>query len=204
LQDEPSESRAGEARLESTAELLSLARQGDEAALNRLMATYVPRLTRWARGRVPPQLRSLSDTDDLVQITLLRVLKQVDGFEARRPGAFLAYLRRSLLNNLRNEIRNSARRPGGGSPADELADPGMSPLERACGRPVLQAYESALEELSENQRAAVILKIELGFSHQQIAELIGSPSANAARMLVARALVRMADLIDRRGLDGSE
>jgi RNA polymerase sigma-70 factor (ECF subfamily) len=145
---------------------------------------------------LPASARGQADTDDLVQLTLIRVSERIEGIEARRPGAFLAYLRRSVLNNMRNEIRRAARRPAGEPPAVELPAEAPSPLERAIGKPALRAYEEALEKLSENQRAAVILRIELGCKHREIAEMLGSPSPNAARMLVSRALVRLADLID--------
>jgi RNA polymerase sigma-70 factor (ECF subfamily) len=41
-------------------------------------------------------------------------------------------------------------------------------------------------------REAVILRLEFGFSHREIADAIGSPSANAARMLVSRAVEKLA------------
>ncbi len=189
------------APLESTAELLMRVRSGDADALSRLVRTYAPLLQRWAHGRLPSSARGLAGTEDLVQITLLRVLNQVGRFEARRPGAFLAYLRRSLLNNMRNEIRSASRRPAGAALGSEkLADPGPSPLERAIGTRALEAYEEALDKLTDEQKGAVILKIELGCSNQEIAELLGSPSANAARMVVSRALVRLAKAMNKEAL----
>jgi len=189
--------------LESTAELLIRIRDGDGKALNRLIATYLPLLERWAHGRCPASARGIADTSDLVQITLVRVLGKVEGFEARRPGAFLAYLRRSLINNMRNEIRAASRRPAGdGAGCETLADGTPSPLERVIGRSALEAYEAALEKLSDEQRAAVILKIELGCGNREIADLLGSPSANAARMVVSRALMRLAKSMDKESLRG--
>lgn len=190
--------------LESTAELLSRVRDGDQRAVTHLVRTYAPLLQRWAHGRLPLHARGTSDTEDLVQVTLVRVLGQVGHFDAARPGAFLAYLRRSLLNNMRNEIRSASRRPSG-SPewTDGLPSVEGSPLEQVIGTKALEAYERALEQLTEEQRAAVILKIELGRGNQEIADLLGSPSANAARMVVSRALVRLAKLIDREAIDGS-
>lgn len=189
-------------RLESTAELLVRVRGGDEDAVNRILRIYMPLLQRWAHGRLPPSARGLAATEDLVQITLLRVLEHVGAFEPRHPGAFLAYLRRSLLNNLRNEIRAASRRPAGDSQAtEEIADPGSSPLEQVIGARALEAYERALQELEDEHRAAVIMKIELGCGNDEIAALLGSPSANAARMVVSRALVRLAKLIHEEAAD---
>ncbi len=193
---EPTNRPAGQGQLETTAELLTRVRAGDDNALNRLIGIFAPMLRRWACGRMPASARGQADTDDLVQITLIRVSKKIEGIEARQPGAFLAYLRRSLLNNMRNEIRRAGRRPTGEPPVVELRDEAPSPLERAIGKPALLAYEAALDKLSEDQKAAVILRIELGCKHREIAELLGSPSPNAARMLVSRALVRLADLVE--------
>jgi RNA polymerase sigma-70 factor (ECF subfamily) len=77
--------------LESTAGLLERVRGGDAGARERLLSRYVPALRRWAHGRLPPRARELADTDDLVQVTLIRALDHLGDFEPRRPGAFLAW-----------------------------------------------------------------------------------------------------------------
>lgn len=188
------------APLESTTELLAQVRAGDQEALERLLRLYGPLLTRWAHGRLPATSRGLSDTEDLVQITLIRVLGKLETFEVRHPGAFLAYLRRGLLNNLRNEIRHASHRPRGEPPDEQMPAPGPSPLEQTIGVRAMEAYESALELLTDDQKAAVTLRIEMGCRHEEIASLLDKPSANAARMLVARGLVRLAELIDEEAV----
>ena len=67
--------------LDATRLLLARARDGDEAALERLFERYLPRLQRWARGRLPSWARDMADTHDLVQDTLLRTFRKIDGFE---------------------------------------------------------------------------------------------------------------------------
>lgn len=185
--------------LESTATLLQRARLGEDGARDRLFSRYLPILRRWAHGRLPGYARGTIDTDDLVQITLLRSLDHLDSFEPRREGAFLAYLRRILINRLRDEIRAKARGPED-QPLDsldeELQGSLPSAIEDAIGRQVVEQYEAALERLEERQREAIIARIEFGYSHEQVAEAIDAPSANAARMVVARALVRLAETLD--------
>src|SRR5690606_2412050 len=105
-------------KLESTASLLAMVKGGDEAARERLCALYLPMLMRWAHGRLPPQARGLAETCDLVQATLIQALAQLGRFESRHEGAFLAYLRTALLNNLRNEIRRGMRHPSAGGDVD--------------------------------------------------------------------------------------
>lgn len=186
----------GRPGLESTAFLLEQVRGGDPAARERLVARFLPPLRRWAHGRLPGHARSLADTDDLVQVSLLRALDHVDGFEARREGAFLAYLRRILLNAVRDEIRRSARHPTENVEAVERPAPDPSLLEVQIGRDTLEAYEAALARLTEAQREAVIMRLEFGYSYPQIAEATGRATPNAARMLVARAIVQLAEEMD--------
>src|SRR3569833_2915133 len=95
---------------ETTLLLLQRAQGGDDAARERLAARYLPMLRSWAHGRLPASTRDLTDTDDLVQVTRFRVLNQIGRFEYGGAGSFLAYLRSTLLNLLRNEIRRVARR----------------------------------------------------------------------------------------------
>ena len=49
--------------------------------------------------------------------------------------------------------------------------------------------------LPRRQRKAVALRINFGFSHARIARYLGSPSPDAARMLVARGLQRLAQAL---------
>jgi len=185
-------------RLESTATLLSQLRAGDEEARARLVERYLPILRRWARGRLPGGARDLLDTDDLVQVTLLRALHHMEAFEPQREGAFLAYLRSIVLNAVRDEIRRAARRPASEPLEMEFPAEAPSHLERAIGREAMEAYEEALATLPEEQQEAVILRIEFGYSYPEIAEALGRPSANAARMTVSRALARLAEVMGER------
>ena len=171
-------------------------RDGDFAARDRLLSRYLPLLRRWAHGRLPGRARDLADTDDLVQVTLLRALDHLKEFEPRQEGAFLAYLRRILLNQIRDELRRAGRQPRKEPLANDMREDSPSPLERALGRETLLSYEAALARLPEEQHQAVVLRIELGYTHQQVADALGMPSANSARMVVARALVRVAEEMD--------
>jgi RNA polymerase sigma factor (sigma-70 family) len=186
------------ADLESTADLLELTRQGDMAARDRLAGRYLPVLMRWARGRLPIWARDLSDTDDLVQVTLTKALDKVNEFEPRREGAFLAYLRTILQNQIRDQIRRVTRKPKIDELDETVADDEPSPLEETIGREALVRYETALSQLPDRQREAVVLRIELGFTHQQVADAVGCPSDSAARMMLSRALAQLAEKMDER------
>jgi Sigma-70 region 2 len=67
----------------SSMSLLRRAREGDAAALNELLARYLPRLERWASRRLPPALRTLLNTDDLVQDATIKAIAGIGQIEIR-------------------------------------------------------------------------------------------------------------------------
>jgi len=190
-------SPTGDAALESTYALVERAKTGDREALDRLFARFLPSLRRWASGRLPRWTRDLMDTDDLVQETVMRALNRIDRFESRHEGALQAYLRQAIVNRIRDEIRRGKRSPTETPLADNAADRGASPLELAIGGEALERYESALARLRPEEREAIIARIEMDGTYQDVARALGKPSADAARMAVSRALLRLAEEMSR-------
>ena len=182
---------------EASVVLLERARSGDRLALERLCDRYLPRLRRWASGRLPSTARDLVDTNDLAQETLVRVLQRLEVSELRSSFAFNAYLRQALLNRILDEVRRTKRRPAAVEISELHVDPGPSPLEEAIGSDVAERYEAALARLRPEEREAVVARIELGQSYDEVAEALGKSSADAARMAVSRALVRLAKEMSR-------
>jgi len=181
---------------ESSFTLVERARQGDEQALNDLCERYLPRLQRWAHGRLPAWARGPLDTHDLVQEALARTAHRIRDFDPHHKGAFQAYLRQALLNQVRDQIRRAGRRPTGPL-GSEKASSEPSPLEAAIGREALERYEAALERLAPADRNAIILRVELACPIAEVAEALDKPSLDAARMAVTRALVRLAAEMSR-------
>jgi RNA polymerase sigma-70 factor (ECF subfamily) len=147
---------------------------------------------RWASGRLPRWARDLLDTDDLVQETLIKTIRNVGGFEPRREGALQVYLRKALANRIKEELRRAARKPSRTALRENGAASDASPLEEVIGKEALERYESALTRLRDAEREAIVARIELGLSYAEVAEAIGKPTPDAARMAVSRALVHLA------------
>lgn len=180
--------------LESSAELLVRVRRGDDAALETLLGRYVPALRRWARGRLPRWARDLAETEDLVQDTLLKSIRCLEGFHHHHDGALQAYLRQAVMNRIRDECRRAQRRPRCEELDEAAENQGqLSPLESAIGTQAVERYESCLAMLRPDDREAIVGRIELGYSYQELATLLGKPSPDAARVAVSRALVRLAE-----------
>lgn len=176
-------------------QLLARAREGDQAALDEVFARAIPPLKRWASGRLPRWARDMVDTDDLVQETVINTLKRIDVFEYRADAALQAYLRQAVMNRIRNEIRRASRHAAPETLDTAAPDDGLSPLEALIGKQTVEAYDEALAALEPHEREAIVGRVELGLSYEALAEAMGRPSPDAARMAVGRALLKLAKLL---------
>jgi RNA polymerase sigma-70 factor, ECF subfamily len=176
--------------------LVRRAQGGDHGAREALVERCLPRLRQWAHGRLPTHARSLLETDDLVQDTLFNALQRLPTFEPRHEGALNAYLRQALLNRIRDEVRRASRRPPSVELTDGQPDSSASPLEEAIGRQALDRYESALESLAPSDREAIVARIELQCTYDEVAVALGKPTADAARVAVTRALARLLEAMN--------
>lgn len=180
---------------EPTEQLLRRIRAGEADAKHLLYSRCLPLLQRWAHKRLPTSSRDIADTDDLVQVTLLRALNHLHEFETDGAGSFLAYLRQILLNEVRAELRKRKTR---GDRIDietvPLADESESVIEQLVGHERLRSFERALAELNREDQALIIMRLELGMSYPEIGLDVGM-EANSVRMRITRALERIAGRI---------
>ena len=186
MADDPSAMRPSE--VESTVRLIERARAGDQQALrSAVRAGHSGSLRQVGDGRLPKWARDVADTDDLVQDTLLRTFKRIGEFEPRGVGALQAYLRQAVLNGVREELRRKGTAPDATDLDGLEADSHLSALEQAIGAEAVDRYERALERLKHAEREAVIGRVEMGYSYEELAEVLGKPSADAARKAAQRA-----------------
>src|SRR5262245_7455183 len=194
MADSPSDRRntpvAGANAL-SSVELLARAQAGDEQALNELFTRYLPRLRKWAHGRLPLSARSGLDTYDMVQDAMARVVPHLASFKPLHDGGFYGYLRTTVQHRIQDQINWAKRRPMDVLASDHPAnDP--SPIEQAIGGETLERYETALRRLPEADREAIVLRIELRLPYPEIAQALGKPTVAATHVAVSRALVKLA------------
>lgn len=177
---------------ESSFQLLARAREGDEEARDRLCALYLPRLHKWAKGRLPLAARGPLDTGDLVQDVLMQVLGRLRSFDPKESWSFHAYLRITLKHRLCDLARRAKRLPAPGTL--DTANPALdkSPFELALSEEERRRYRAALARLRPDDRRAVIARCEWDMSYQEVADLLGKKTANAARVAIHRAMVRLA------------
>ena len=128
---------------------------------------------------------------------MLQTFKHLETFDARGEGALQAYLRQAVMNRIRDHIRRVGRRPVAGVLDSQHEDDRPSPLEEAVGTEALERYEAALARLSATDRELIVASVELGYSYEQLAEATGRASPDAARKAARRALVKLAEEMER-------
>jgi RNA polymerase sigma factor (sigma-70 family) len=185
---------------ETTLELLDRIRVGDVAAREILFNRLYPRLTVYTHANLPRSARGLKDTGDFVNEALLKTLSNLPAFEHQHEGSLYGYLCRAARNLINDEIRRVHRRPSSDGTVSGIVDSRPSQVEEAIGSERRALYEQALSRLSEADRTAILLRHELDFSYRDIAEALGKPSPDAARVAVSRATVRLASLLEAAGV----
>ena len=105
----------------------------------------------------------------------------------------------AIDNRVRDEIRRFRRRPPSepldGDEPVERNDP--SAVDRLIDQEKWDLYRRAVGRLDPDQRRLIIGRAELGYSYQQLALATGRRSPDAARVALRRALVRLAEEMQR-------
>jgi RNA polymerase sigma factor (sigma-70 family) len=179
----------------SSVSLFLRARAGETTALNGLMRRFLPRMRHWARGKLPTWARRRVDTDDLVQDAFVNLQRHLTHIEPRHRDAIGAYLRQSIRNRIRDEVRRGERVEVGGVPVSGWRDAGPLPDAGAEESEQRERYRRGLAQLGERDRELIVGRLELGYSYEQLALAVKAASPDAARVAVRRALLRLADAV---------
>ena len=181
----------GEPAESETLALLQKIRAGDGEGWRVLYDRYHDPLLFWVRMHLGANLRRFLQSEDVFQSAAVEWMRDLERFEYRGEGSLQRYLRRLILNKIRDRADFYAaekRRPS------EPLDENELPADVAVAYHDAETYdrlERALAELPEDLREVVLLhKIE-GLSTKEIAERTGK-SDDAVRKSYSRALARLA------------
>jgi RNA polymerase sigma-70 factor, ECF subfamily len=182
----------------------------DEApSVGTTLARYHAYLEALAAIQVSPRLRSKFGASDIIQETLKEALEGYDRLQAMGEAERRLYLRKMLLNNLRDQIDRftaqgrdvSRERPlveeaeaSSVRVGQWLAREESPPLERMERHERAERLLEALAELPERERQAVVLQRFHGWKLQEIAAELGC-TVGAVAGLQARGLRRLRDLL---------
>ena len=163
-----------------------------DRALDALLVRCLEGLHRLAHGRLPRWVRSIADTADVVHDVIVRSLGRANSIDRDSDRALAAYLAEAVRNRIRDEHRRLARRGVADALPSDLADDRPSPFDLAAHDQLAARYRAALDRLTPTDRALIVAHVELDYTHDQLALMIGR-SRNAARMALHRAVRRLAE-----------
>ena len=157
--------------------VLARARTGDPQAMEALFRAFEMPVYNLAR-RI---CRTAEDAEDVLQETFFELCRSIGQF--RGEGSLWGWIRtiassKALMRLRRNKYRD----------ADELEDE-VSPARKEDAH-LRMDLESALERLPETSRAVVWLHDVEGYTHEEIAEMMGK-TVSFSKSQLARAHVRL-------------
>jgi RNA polymerase sigma-70 factor, ECF subfamily len=167
----PEPARAAEAPSISDAALVQAARRGDMRAFERLYRMHSGRVL----GLCLRMTRQREIAEDCVQQTFVRAWKNLAAFEGR--SAFGTWLHRIAVNEVLTNRRNRGTRSEGTSlPTQEDEEDtfeNVADLSVAADSGDVMDMEKALATLPEGSRHVVVLQAVYGYSHEEVAEMLG-------------------------------
>ena len=195
--------------LESVRLIVERINEGHEDAwpqLNELINNY---LTLMAEKNMPRDIRGRVNPSDIVQQTMMEVVKGIDGFRGQSTPEFFGWLNQILRNQSARMARDltrqkrDVRRQVSIDPKDSINDPGIeltdqgaSPRTKAIDRERLDLMERALASLPEEYEQVVRWRNFEELSYEQIAEKMNR-SVGAVSKLWYRAMVRLKEELAR-------
>ena len=190
---------------ERTRILVEAAQAGDRRAFDLLIQRNEIRLSRLVKARLGKELRSHEESADVIQSTLGEAMRALPAFEYRGEGSFLRWLGTLVENKVRHHLRDlhrQKRNPDAARPlaCGELAARDPSPSALAATRELEERYHESLDRLAPEDKELLLLHLEIGCSHDEIAQALGIVSGEAVRKRTARALARLQRVM---GLEGS-
>lgn len=164
--------------------LVEAARRGDEHAAETLVRRHYR--TTWRATYA--LMRSTEPTEDVVQDAFERFFRHLGAFDASRPVA--PWLHRIAVNRAISVLR-------GRRPVEELTDR----VEDAAGRRRVEATAESrelldvLSALDVDGRATLVLRLIMGYSGRETAEILGVETGTVHSRL-SRAIARLRTELD--------
>lgn len=159
------------------ADLVARITQGDEEAFRQLLDRHQDAVYGFAKRFIG----DAHEAADIAQETFLRLYRVAGNY---RPGAsFRSYLFRIARNLCIDFMRK--KRPVSMEPLPETIAQ-ETPLGHVERVQMMSALMAAIDDLPENQRAAILLRHDQGFCYQEISEAMGL-TVSAVESLLVRA-----------------
>ncbi|MFN0248779.1 MAG: RNA polymerase sigma factor [Kofleriaceae bacterium] len=168
--------------------LATLAAAGDRAAFESIYRAHADRTFALLTRLVGPD----REREDLLQETFVRLHGALPRY--RGDASLITFIYQITTHVALDHLRR--RRPLDELDLDGELDPSATPADQAQRREELARALAMLEKLSPKHRVAFVLREVLGYSHEEVAVLVGSFAATA-RMRVNAAKRKLAALAAR-------
>ena len=188
-------------------DLVKRAQGGEKDALNRLLQRYYERVRRIVRVRLGRNLRECVDSGDILQETFIAAVNSFERFEMRDEASLINWLAKLAQHQIiaaadyhnakkRDHHRRVPLQVGSGeSTGPQVAGQEPRPLDELADAEQSELVEDAIRQLPEEYRELIILRNYAGATWETVASETGRPSAAAARMMHARAIIELGKLV---------
>jgi len=180
-----------------TTQLLNLARNGNETALNRLYQRIGHRLLMLIRLRLGPSLQGKVDPEDIAQEVLIKAFSHIGAFQKDTSKSFFAWLAIIAANTIRDlshyhesGMRDMRRTVSTDNALSERKSPHRSALSQLIWDEQLQELERALASMPEHYRMVLIMRRLEERTFGEIASIMDS-TEDSCRMLFNRAMAKL-------------
>ena len=193
---------------QKTRELVTLAKGGDDSALEQLCRVYGERVRRIIRLRMGREIQPRLDSMDLVQDALLSALGGLEDFTYKNEGDFMRWLSRITQNELRDnldklytekrdirkEVRLENYKPttDNGFMGTPEAIEATTPSVIMSKKEDLDKLEKAIDQLKPYYREVIVLAKLDGLSYKEIADRLDK-SIDSVGHLLSRAMVALTE-----------
>jgi RNA polymerase sigma-70 factor (ECF subfamily) len=172
--------------------LLARAKAGNEAALETLFRHFEVPVYTLARRLT----RTPHDAEDVLQETFLEVVRSIGRF--RGQGSLARWIRKVTASKALMRLRKQGSRVPEEELSEELADAIAADrghgLAQIATAPERLDLEAALARLPDTARAVIWLHDVEGYSHDEIAEMVGK-TASFSKSQLARAHARLREML---------
>jgi RNA polymerase sigma-70 factor, ECF subfamily len=158
-------------------ELLEGCRAGDLRAFEALYERHAPRMKSIARNL----LGNAADAEDAVQEAFLKIYRNAATF--RGGAAFSTWIYRVVVNACYDALRRRKTRPAGPSLETEDGRELALPDRETSDHPLRLALEKSVARLAPKHRAVFLLFEVEGFTHGEIARILGIPEGTSKTFL---------------------
>lgn len=176
-------------------DLIAQVRQGKQTAFGTLVGRY----EKAVRGTVLGMLGHTAEAEDVAQEVFIRFYKSIHDFRAE--SSLKTYLTRIAINLSLNELKKRKRQQERIVPMQRENENIIQLEDRSADlsrKDTRQLIDCALQMLSEEFRAVLVLRLIDGYSVKETADILQLPQGTVASRL-ARGQLKMRTLINQLG-----